>query len=145
VADWLDSVDYSTDPPTPDFQKAWYTMHMNILTFLDGLPAGQQMRIRGEDLLAKPDNHLRKIAEWLDLTTDDDAIKAMKRPEQSPYACFGPVNARLGSDPSFLEAPALRHNSKDKELTLEGPLNWRQDGKEFSPEVRELAREFGYK
>jgi Sulfotransferase family len=145
VADWMDSVDYSTDPPTPDFQKAWYTMHMNIVTFLNGLPAAQQMRIPGEDLLAKPDTHLRRIAEWLGLTTDEEAIKAMKRPEQSPYACFGPVNARLGNDPSFLNAPTLRHNSQAKELTLEGPLSWRQDGKGFSPEVKELAREFGYK
>jgi len=144
VAEWLDGMDHSTDPPTPDFQKTWFSMHMNILTFLAGVPSNQQMCIRGEDFLAKPDNHLRQIAKWLNLRSDADAIDAMKHPERSPYACFGPANARFGNDPNFLESPALRKSSHPKELTLEGPLEWRDDGKEFSPEVRELATEFGY-
>jgi hypothetical protein len=145
VAEWMDAVDYSTEPPTPDVQKSWYTLHMNIITFLAGVPAKQQKRIRGEDFLAKPDAYLREIAKWLSLSAEREAIEAMKHPEQSPYACFGPPNARFGSDPGFLEAPALRPASPDKELTLEGPLSWRQDEREFSPEVKELAREFGYK
>ncbi len=144
VAEWLDGVDYSTDPPTPDFQRAWHSMHMNILTFLAGIPANQQMRVRGEDFLAKPDNPLRQIAKWLHLRADAEAIDAMKHPEHSVYACFGPANARFGSDPGFLESPALRDDFQAKELTLAGPLGWRQDGKEFSPEVKELAAEFGY-
>jgi Sulfotransferase family len=144
LASMTGALDYSTDPPIIDFQKSWYAMHINIVTFLDGLPEGQQMWIRGEDLLAEPDLYLRQIAEWLDLSTDGEAIKAMKHPEQSPYACFGPVNARLGNDPGFLREPVLRRGSRAKEQTLEGPLSWREDGGEFSPEVKELAREFGY-
>ena len=53
------------------------------------------MRVRGEDLLGEPDTYLRKIAEWLGLRTDEEAIEAMKHPEQSPYACIGPENALL--------------------------------------------------
>jgi hypothetical protein len=135
---------YSPDPPRTDFQKLWYTAQMNIITFLDGLPEGQWMRIRGEDLLVEPHTYLRKITEWLELRTDEEAIEAMKHPEQWPYARFGPLNAPFGSDPNFLRDPVLRRPSRAKELTLEGPLNWRQDGGGFSPEVKELAREFGY-
>src|SRR5882724_3336472 len=79
------ALDYSTDPPMIDFQKTWYSMQMNMLTFLDGLSEGQKMRIRGEDLLAEPDAHLRKIAKWLGVREDEEAIEAMKHPERSPY------------------------------------------------------------
>jgi hypothetical protein len=120
-------------------------MHVNICTFLDGLPKGQQMCVRGEDLLRDPDAYLRRIAAWLGLRTDNEAIQAMKHPEQSPYAGFGPLNARLGNDPSFLENPALRNGPQARKPTLEGPLRWRRDGGEFSPEVKELARAFGYR
>jgi hypothetical protein len=144
VAARIGALDYSTDPPTIDFQKAWYALHINIVTFLDGLPEEQKIQIRGEDLLADPDTYLRQIVEWLGLRTDTEALDAMKHPEQSPYACFGPVNARLGNDPSFLREPILRRSSRAKEPTLKGSLSWRQDGGEFSPEVKELARKFGY-
>jgi len=140
----MGAIDYSTDPPTIDFQKAWYTMNVNLKTFLKGLPEEQTIRIRGEDLLASPETYLRQIAEWLGLRIDDQAIEAMKHPERSPYACFGPPNARLGNDPSFLREPELRRSSHPREYSLNGPLPWREDGEEFSLEVRELAEEFGY-
>jgi len=124
-------------------QSLWYTEHMNILTFLDGLPEAQQMRLRGEDLLREPGSYLRQVAEWLGLRADAEAIDAMKHPERSPYACFGPVNAPFGNNRSFLQAPVLR-NSPAKPLKRHGALS-RPDGpEELSPEVRELAREFGY-
>ena len=117
---------------------------MNIMAFLDELPNEQKMRIRGEDLLGGPDPYLREIAEWLGLRRDEEAIEAMKHPERSPYACMGPVNARLGNNPGFLQAPALRPCSPAQKLQLKGDLSWPDDGGEFSPEVKELAREFGY-
>ncbi|GIX45850.1 MAG: sulfotransferase family protein [Candidatus Tectimicrobiota bacterium] len=145
LAGWrLEALDYSTDPPTVDFQKAWYTMHMTILTFLEGVPKAQQLRVRGEDLLADPDAHLQQIAAWLGIRTDPEAIEAMKHPERSPYACLGPLNAPFGNDPQFLRAPALRRPSAPLSASLEGPLPWRHDGQGFSPEVKALAREFGY-
>ena len=140
----LGALDYSTNPPTLDLQKAWYKLTVNVITFLDGVPPEQWLRIRGEDLLAEPDQHLRDVCEWLEASVDDEAIGAMKHPEQSPYACFGPVNASLGSDPGFLRAPALRPRSGGEQPTLEGPLSWREDGEGFSPEVVELANELGY-
>jgi hypothetical protein len=136
-------VDYSTDPPTPDPQKLWYSLHMNILMFLSGVPNEQQYSIRGEDLLSEPDHHLDKIAAFLGLRTDPTAIEEMKHPERSPFACFGPANARFGGDPGFMANPALKIG-KVKRHNLEDPLRWREDGRGFSAEVKALAHRFGY-
>jgi Sulfotransferase family len=138
-----DAFDYSTNPPTLDPQKLWYRTHLNILLFLEGIPEERKMRIRGEDLLREPDHYLPEIAAWLGLRTDEAAIGEMKHPERSPFACFGPPNARFGADPHFLESPVLR-KPKANSWSLEGPLPWRADGHGFSPEVKELARQFGY-
>jgi hypothetical protein len=140
----LGSFDYSTEPPTIDPQKTWYTMHVNTLMFLETVPREQQMRVLGEDLLSDPDTHLREIAGWMGLRTDEAAIEQMLHPERSPFACFGPPNARFGGDPNFLGSPALKR-SKGKRPELDGPLPWRPDGGELSAEVKELARQFGYK
>jgi Sulfotransferase family len=139
-----DSFDYGTNPPTLDPQKWWYRVHLNILLFLKSVPQERQLCIRGEDLLSDPDHHLEKIAGWLGLRTDSAAIEEMKHPERSPFACFGPPNARFGADPHFLAKPALR-KPKASNPRLEAPLPWRSDGRGFSPEVKELARQFGYK
>jgi Sulfotransferase family len=123
--------------------RRWYSRHINIITFLDGLPSAQKLRVRGEDLLGEPDAHLRMIAGWLDVRTDEEAIEAMKHPERSPYACFGPVNARFGNNPGFQRSPALRRGSP-KPSRPEEPAERQEYGIRFSPEVEELAREFSY-
>jgi hypothetical protein len=126
-----------------DPQKRWYLIHSNICSFLAPLPQAQKMRLRGEDLLADPDRYLCEIAEWLGLRTDAEAIEQMKHPEKSPYACFGPSSAPLGNDIHFLKRPVLRTNGM-KVQSLEGPLSWREDRMGFLPEVKQLARAFGY-
>ena len=126
-----------------DPQRGWLALHRNICKFLESVPPQQQLRIRGEDILTKPDAHLRKIAEWLDLRTDAEAIEEMKYPERSPYACFGPTGARFGNDRFFLENATLRP-ARAEPQSLEGPLSWTGDGGGFSDPVKRLAREFGY-
>jgi hypothetical protein len=124
-------------------QDVWYFVNRQIRDFLAPLPPAQWMRVRGEDLLATPDAHLQDIAKWLGVRTDDEAIDQMKHPEESPFACFGPPGARLGYDPHFLRNPFFR--PKDVEFqSLEGSLDWRRDTLEFSPQVKRLARTFGY-
>jgi hypothetical protein len=140
----LGALDYGTPTPTPDPQKAWYTFHSNVATFLEALPKEQKLRLRGEDLLADPAVHLGQVSEWLGLRADREAIEAMRHPERSPYACPGPINARFGNDPKFLRDPKLRLQGRAKRASLEGPLEWRRDGVAFSPEVVQMAREFGY-
>jgi hypothetical protein len=132
------------EPPGLDPQNGWYALHKTIGKFLDSLPPAQGMRVRGEDLLAEPDRVLAEIAAWMGIRTDCEAIARMKHPEQSPYAFLGPPGARYGNDAFFLQDPVLRPNRAAESMSLEGPLEWRNDGAGFCQEVKLLAREFGY-
>jgi hypothetical protein len=138
-----DSIDYSTDPPTVDPQIAWHRIQKNILWFLRGIPPERKMRMRGEDLLKGPEENLKKICLWLRISTDQEAIEAMLHPEDSSFACLGPLGAHLGNDINFLRSPELRP-VKIRDSSLEGPLPWRTDGKGFTRVVMRLAREMGY-
>jgi hypothetical protein len=92
-----------------DGMLMWYNVHKRIIRFLDTLPTGQWMRIKGEDLLSEPEVYLPQIAGWMGLRTDPEAINAMIHPENSPYACPGPWPARGGNDRKFIRSPTLRH------------------------------------
>jgi hypothetical protein len=133
-------------PPagTLDPQWSWYALNRNVLDFLEGVPAAQSYRVRGEDILADPGNVLVPLADWLGLRDDPEAVEPMKHPERSPYACLGPPPALYGNDILFLQSPALRPGRAEP-LSLEGPLSWQPDGGGFAPEVRQLAQEFGYR
>ena len=132
------------DGALPDPQSAWYVLNMAIATFLSPVPAEQCMTVRGEELVANGYEGLRCVASWLGVRTDSEALKEMKHPERSPYACLGPRSASFGSDIFLLKGPLVREEWVQPR-TLDGPLDWREDGEEFSPEVRRLAHELGYK
>jgi hypothetical protein len=128
------------DLDAPD--QFWFKPHLHILEMLETVPAEQQIRLRGEDLMADPANYLRQIAEWLGLRTDADAVDAMMHPENSPFAKYGPSNARYGNDPNFMESPALRHYKPKA-----SPLTWTaSDGTthDLSDSIRAYAMIFGY-
>ena len=129
---------------TLDPQNGWYTLNQNICEFLNSVPVDQRIQIRGEELLLNPDEGFRRIAAWMGLRTDIEAIEEMKHPERSPYAFLGPPGARYGSDAFFLAAPALRP-SRAAPQSLDGALSWRTDGQGFLPEVKRLGQKFGYK
>ncbi|WP_016950031.1 sulfotransferase [Anabaena sp. PCC 7108] len=117
----------------------WYQIHCNIINFTNSLPAGQTMRIKGEDVLSEPDVYLPQISEWMGLRTDKEAIEAMKHPENSPYAYVGPYPARGGNDPKFMQSPSLR-SGRVKEPSLEAffkkeKLDW------FSDEFKKILEE----
>ena len=124
-------------------QIAWHDLNLNILDFLDEVPPERQMRMRGEDIMADPRRHLAEIARWAGLRDDDEAVDAMMHPEQSPFACFGPINALFGNDPNFLAGPTFRPHTP-KVPALDKPVPWRLDGKGLYPQVIALAHEFGY-
>jgi hypothetical protein len=135
-----------TSPGTPrvDPQISWFELHTNIRRFLETVEGSRQMRVRGEDLLADPDRFLRQIVDWMELRTDAAAIEAMKHPERSPYACFGPLGAQGGNDPFFLENPVLRPE-KAMPLSLDGVPGWCRRPHGFLPKVKQLAKQFGYR
>ena len=127
-----------------DPQSAWHALNMTIVTFLSSVPAEQRMTIRGEDLVTNGDEGLRCVAAWLRVRTDSAAVEEMKHPERSPYACLGPQSASFGSDIFLLGGPLIREEWAQPR-SLDGPLGWREDGEEFSPELKRLANDLGYK
>ena len=126
-----------------DPQDEWYSRNVCIRDFLQAVPAGRQLRLRGEDFFIDPDVVLRGVARWMDVRTDEGAIEEMKHPERSPFACLGPPGALYGNDGHFLSAPVLRSGGGAVGV-LDGPLSWRSDNEGFRPEVRALAEEFAY-
>jgi hypothetical protein len=126
-----------------DPQHGWHERNVMIRDFMVSVPPDHQMTLRGEDVLLRPDGTLRRIAAWLGLRTDDDAIEQMKHPERSPFAFLGPPRARYGNDGIFLENPVLRP-SRGHVGGLDGSLSWKSDGQGFLPHVKKLAEEFGY-
>jgi hypothetical protein len=140
---FVHAIEFQEDRAILEPQIAWHDINANILDFLDGVPKEQQLRIRGEEVMAQPRQYLGMICRWLNIRDDEEAVGQMMHPEQSPFACFGPVNALFGNDPTFLRSPAFRQHVP-KVPSLTGPVPWRDDGKGLRPEVIALAREFGY-
>jgi hypothetical protein len=118
-------------------QRCWHALNTSARLFLRTVKDSQQITLRGEDLLRRPRETLRGLAEWLGLRTDERAITAMLHPERSPYACFGPPGASYGGDPHFLQSPALRAIAAPS-----GPAPRSQ--RALLPDVVSLARELGY-
>jgi hypothetical protein len=131
---------FSADRVDP--QGIWLKAHTHITQFAATLPEGQCLRIKGEELLSDPALYLPQIAEWLGLDPGAEAVEAMLHPEHSPYACYGPEEAKFGNDPEFLEKPAFRA-SRVREPTLAGALDWAPD-REFDKPTIKLSRELGY-
>jgi hypothetical protein len=150
---WLLRMAPQTDPAVSqsagaysagDPQHAWYELNRTICDFLESVAPDHKLQVRGEDILSEPDTWIRKIAAWMQLRGDNDAVEQTKHPERSPYARLGPRNAMYGMDYLFLKDPALRAHRADPQ-SLDGPLPWRADGAGFAPYVIDLARRFGYR
>jgi Sulfotransferase family len=139
----LGALDRSGQQPVADPQILWHDYNLRILRFQRKVDPKRWLRINGEDFLANMDQHLKLLCRWLGVSTAPEAIDAMKRPEESPFACFGPLNALVGNDPKFLRDPYLRPY-KRRVQSLTDPLPWRPDGGSFHPRVVEMAQSFGY-
>jgi hypothetical protein len=123
--------------------RAWYALNANIREFLRDVPRSQWLRVKGEAVVSEPDSSLIDITRWLGIATDAEALEAMKHPERSDYAFFGPENAPLGNDGDYLSNPTLRVD-RAKPWSLDEHLPWATEESRVSEEVRSLASEFGY-
>lgn len=139
----LNCVDYRGDTAELEPQILWHDTQVQILRFLDQLPPEQFITLRGEDLLNDTDATLKSICRWLKIADTDDAITAMKRPEEGPYSFIGPANASHGNDVNFLKSPALREGAVTP-AALDAPLPWRSDDERLHPRVVNLAQALGY-
>lgn len=141
---WIDAFEFQEDRAIIEPQIAWYNININILNFLDTVPAENHIRLMGEKVMEYPEETLAGLCQWLGIRDDEDAIDEMMHPERSPFACFGPINALYGNDPNFLRGPGFRRH-KPRVPSLDASLPWRDDGRGLYPEVVDMAREFGYK
>ena len=123
---------------------SWHALNRTILEFLESVPPDQKHTVRGEDLLAGSEETLRGIARWLGLRTDSEALEEMRHPERTSFAPYGPASAPFGSDLYLLQSP-IRRPGWLMPRSLEEPVGWRDDRQGFFPEVKELARQFGYR
>ena len=137
------AVDRSGPSPVADPQILWHDYNLRILRFKKQVHPSRWLTITGEDFLADVDAQLTSLCTWLGVSAAPEAIAAMKRPEASPFASFGPINAMFGNDPKFMQDPVLRPY-KRREQSLVEPLPWRPDGASFHPRVVEMANGFGY-
>ncbi len=118
---YVNSIEFLEDRAIVEPSLAWHVLNINILNFLDEVPAAQQLRVRGEDIMENPREQLAVICRWAGLRDDAEAVDAMMHPERSPFACFGPINALFGNDPNFLSGPTFRpHKVKFPSLTSRG-------------------------
>lgn len=124
------------------FARLWCSAHRAILDLTRQLPPRQTMRIRGEDVLGDPDRELARVARWLGLRDDAEALAAMRHPERSPYAHFGPAAARGANDPKFLGAPRLRPAAPPP-AGIVVPPDWGLDPA-LEAEITDLAAQLGY-
>jgi hypothetical protein len=122
---------------------AWFQVHERILQFCASLPDDRHMRIRAEDALNEPDRVMGRIAAWLGVRADAEALETMKHPEDSPFVRSGPAGSGAGggNDPGFLADPRLR--AVELPQTLAPPPGWSLDLSVWRC-VADLARALGY-
>ena len=128
-------------------QRAWYALNNNICNFLESVPKDQQIRVRAEEFVTSTDKTLGRVARWMGLSTDADAIAEMKHPERSPYSTQGPPNARFGNDTLYLDTASL-YKSTYKSAPSTGRRKGGSKGSKAGgllPEVVDLARRLGYR
>ena len=86
---------------------------------------------------------LYRIAAWLGVRTDAEAIEAMLHPEASPFAHPGPAESGVagGNDPLFLRDPVPR--KAEIACALDPPPGWAADPPVWGMVVA-LANLLGY-
>ncbi|WP_028080276.1 sulfotransferase [Solimonas soli] len=122
-----------------DPQIAWLRINRNIETWLKPAFATRYLLLRDEDLGAERDTALAALlrAVGADATP---AVVAQLDAADWPFWGYGPPTAPYG-----LEAEVLESLSPDRgDAQLGGALPWRADGREFAPEIIDMARTYRY-
>jgi hypothetical protein len=97
-----------------NYALMWYAMHRNILKFRSIVPPSNFLTVSGEAILSDPRVVLPQICRWLGVSSDSSCIDAMLKPEESPYAFYGPRMAPCGNDPKFITNPEFRQMKRKK-------------------------------
>jgi len=149
MADWyrerlfvpIDYRDYSQDPPRIEPQVPWLRANLN----LDGLAAHTPTyRLRGETLDREFEEAVRALCDWLGLPLDAATLQAMADPGGWRFAGPAPDEASGGLEPDVSAERSPQLEALIAEPAMERALPWRDDGKDFAPEVMQLAERYGY-
>ncbi|EIJ36862.1 sulfotransferase family protein [Thiothrix nivea] len=60
----------------------WQISHQNILSFLQTVPAGRQFQLRYEDLVTAPENNIRRLCDFLDITFSSEMLNPYQEKQQ---------------------------------------------------------------
>jgi len=137
--EWLDAETGSSLRERVDPEQVWLRSNANILTFQSRLAPGRCLTLQGEAFLAEFEDYAPQVCEWLEVGGDESALDAMRHPERSSFAGFGPEAALYGNDPNFLGNPVYVRQPIAIEDIDEG-----FDGRAFKPRTRKIARQLGY-
>jgi len=120
----------------------WHHQHRRIDRFVSALQPDRGLRVRAEDVLNAPQEHLPRICAWLGFDAAPASIEAMCHPERSPHATVGPPGALGGGDAGFLRDPVPR--AVELPVSLDVPPEWGIDPWLLLT-VIEQANRFGYR
>ncbi|HHB89900.1 MAG TPA: amino acid adenylation domain-containing protein, partial [Anaerolineae bacterium] len=115
-------------------EMIWITSHQNILDFLSHMAADRHLFLRYEDLLAEPEQHMRRIADFLGL----DYVPAMIEPYSGDRMTTGlePGKQMVGDYKFYLH----------KRIDPDAAFRWKKFHRHdfLSDIARELAQQLGY-
>jgi hypothetical protein len=121
----------------------WLVAHRRALAHAGRLPEARVLRVRGEDLLTGQPGYLARVARWLGIRDDSQALAQMRHPERSPYAHPIGEDQPGGLDRKFLADPVLRAPSPPPAGEQVVPDGW-ELAEELVSRIRATAAELGY-
>jgi hypothetical protein len=131
-----ESLDRSSKFPALDPQYAWFNAQATIMEFSDSLLPGQYLQIRIEEVMARPEDCLRKLCDWLELPHG-----IARRARDWPFASPGPYNAPGGME---WEPASDTQQLPDRPRTLSESLPWMKKKVGLAEPVKILAKALGY-
>lgn len=128
-------------PEAPHDQLQWLRAQRRIGDLMRAAKPSRLAILRMESLLTEPKVEMTDLCNRLDLPNDQAIVADMLHPENSPFACLGPVGANLGDDPAFLHDPTF----PPKSIAGNPPsTRQRKEQPQMLPEVADAAVEYGY-
>ncbi len=141
----VDFKDFAQNPPQLEPQLPWLRANKNIAALARRLPGSQYFCVQAEQVENDPGTAFAAICAWLGVPLSAQALAAMQRPEEWRFSQLGPDLAPGGLEPEAFEQWSSKTLRLASAGSLDKPLPWRVDGDSFSPQVRDVARQAGYR
>lgn len=137
--------DHAVQPARIDPQIPWLRANLNIERLLAAVPEGATSSLRSESLDENPTASLSTICRWLGIESTNAELAAMQRPDEWPFAGYGPRLAPYGLEEEVLENLPGHAVALAQHPTLNESLPWLDPSAPFAAEVIELAQRYGYR